>query len=549
MALTTEQQTRFDQLVAAGAPQELAMHSVSLIPAPTSAPISSSITGEMLQSAPTLNFQTPQPKSPFPVADIPIPELTATQPEKEATDLSKRIQEMNERLLGQSEFRTEQEQVVGVEGLRKTTLDLTNQLKALQAEAAATQISPEFEQRNVLQPFAEGERGRKLRDVGVRALIVGANLQAAQGNLASALDQVDRAVAQRFDPIKEEIAVKMANLDLILQSPEFSRADKERAEKQKQAQESRKREIELQEREQDTIWKTAIEAASRGADAITLRKIQNAGSAAEAAQLAAPFLAKKEELKTQVIEVGGRKLLIDTQIGKTIRDLGVAEAPGVPGAPATPEIERTLSGQYGDIIKSAANLVGAERGKTSRASIADAISKEDWGSAYAQIANNVEESLTGEVKSRFAAARVDYNVMLGLKQSIEDYAAGGGDMGLLVGKEEDIRRKLGIDSGKASELAVQLWREFQTYRVNMTGAAFSEAESRDYASVNPTLGKSLNLNLSVINGALNQIENRVTATVNTKVPNAKKIYEEVLQTSIDGLSEDEAYEEYLKLIK
>ena len=58
----------------------------------------------------------------------------------------------------------------------------------------------------------------------------------------------------------------------------------------------------------------------------------------------------------------------------------------------------------------------------------------------------------------------------------------------------------------------------------MTGAAFSEAESRDYASVNPTLGKSLNLNLSIIDGALNQLENRITSTVNVRVPGASKLY-------------------------
>jgi hypothetical protein len=59
----------------------------------------------------------------------------------------------------------------------------------------------------------------------------------------------------------------------------------------------------------------------------------------------------------------------------------------------------------------------------------------------------------------------------------------------------------------------------------MTGAAFSPAESKDYASVNPTLGKSLNLNLSVIDGALNQLENRITSTVDARVPSAKYIYD------------------------
>lgn len=182
------------------------------------------------------------------------------------------------------------------------------------------------------------------------------------------------------------------------------------------------------------------------------------------------------------------------------------------------------SGEYASVINNAANLLGAEKAKQSRKDIANAIANKDYTTAFATIANNVEQNLTGEPKTKFANARTDYAVMAGMRDAVQEYADGGGDMGLLVGKEEEIKRKLGIDSGKASELAVQLWREFQTYRSNMTGAAFSAQESRDYASVNPTLGKSLDLNLSVIDGSLNQLENRILGTIETRVPGAKKIY-------------------------
>src|SRR3990167_1449860 len=211
-------------------------------------PLPTTITGADLTPTTPLNFQPPHPSPILSQQNIEVPELT--QPEKEASDLSKSIQALNEQLLVQSQFKTAQEQELGVGGLRKTQTDLTNQLRSLQAEAKGLEITPEFERKNVLAPFAEGERGRALRDVAVRSLIVGANLQAAQGNLASALDQVDRAVAQRFDPVKEEIAVKKANLDLILDSPEASLADKKRAQKQKETQDAKLRQIEIQEREQ-----------------------------------------------------------------------------------------------------------------------------------------------------------------------------------------------------------------------------------------------------------------------------------------------------------
>jgi hypothetical protein len=139
--------------------------------------------------------------------------------------------------------------------------------------------------------------------------------------------------------------------------------------------------------------------------------------------------------------------------------------------------------------------------------------------------------------------------MSGMRDAVQEYADAGGDMGLIKGTEEQIKRKLGIDSGKASALAVQLWREFQTYRLNMTGAAFTEKESRDYAAVNPTLGKSLNLNLSVINGAINQLSNRIIQTIDSRVPGASKIYNlanNVQPKEMTNMSDDDAYNEYLK---
>ena len=205
------------------------------------------------------------------------------------------------------------------------------------------------------------------------------------------------------------------------------------------------------------------------------------------------------------------------------------------------------SGEYGSVINTASNLLGSEKAKQSRKDIASAIANGDYTTAYATVANNVEQALTGEVKTRFASQRNDYATMSGLRTAIQQYADTGGDMGLLKGKEEEIKRKLGIDSGNASSLAVQLWREFQTYRVNMTGAAFSATESADYASVNPTLGKSLNLNLSVIDGAMNQLENRITSTIETRVPGANTLYQKINPEA--SMTDDEAYQLYLEILQ
>lgn len=194
---------------------------------------------------------------------------------------------------------------------------------------------------------------------------------------------------------------------------------------------------------------------------------------------------------------------------------------------------RTTSGgegyggdEFAATVDMVANMEPTVTGqKTLRNQLRSLIDSKDYASAYNQIANSVEKQLVGESKQRFVNARTDYSVLQGMKEAVEAYKAGGGDMGLLKGTEEQIKRKLGINSGEASALATQLWREFQIYRNQMTGAAFGAEESRDYASVNPSLGKSLDLNLNVIQGAQDQLRNRVVSTIDSRVPSAQYIRE------------------------
>lgn len=214
-------------------------------------------------------------------------------------------------------------------------------------------------------------------------------------------------------------------------------------------------------------------------------------------------------------------------------------------------VNNQYKGEFSSLIENAANLVGSAKGATSKVAIGNALKSGDYSSAYALIANNVEDSLTGTNKTKFADARTDYNVMSGLKDAIQAYAAAGGDTGLLTGKAEQISRNLLGVSGnpELTKLAVQLEREFQSYRQNMTGAAFTPQESREYASVNPRTTASLDLNLATIDGAMSQLENRITSTVDARVPGASALHQVVSGNTTDAhLTPDQAYQEYLKQV-
>lgn len=244
------------------------------------------ITSTSLNSVPSVDYETPQGTTVYPVAglDSTVAPLAPTQPEEDAGDLNKRLQRLNERLVGESTYRAEQENVQGIPELSKTQTDLATRLKTIQNEALAIplQLQQDATGRGITAAGLAPIQTAALRNNAIQALSTASLLEASRGNLTTALDLVDRAVAQKFDPIKEEIAVKKANLDLILNSPEYSLAEKNRAQAQKDAQEGIEREVQKQEQNQKEIYNIATQAAKNGADPFTLREIQSATTPSEA---------------------------------------------------------------------------------------------------------------------------------------------------------------------------------------------------------------------------------------------------------------------------
>jgi len=201
---------------------------------------SGEISSETLAPTATLAFTQPQETSVFPVKDLEL-----TEPEKQVQGLSEELQGLYTSLEGESAFRTGLEKEKGFADLEKTQQDLTSQLRMLQTEAEAIpiQIQQEFEGRGVTKRgVASIEKGR-LRENAIKAFMVSSLLEASRGNLVLAQNQIDRAVAQKYDPIREKINTKINNLNLILQSPASSLADKNRAQKQLALWQQQQREI------------------------------------------------------------------------------------------------------------------------------------------------------------------------------------------------------------------------------------------------------------------------------------------------------------------
>lgn len=251
------------------------------------------ITGEDLAPVQIPEFQQPE--------EFPVFNLAPT--EQKTQDLITDISEQTTQLQGQEAERQRLETQFEIPELTKTQEDLSRQLRALQREAQA--IPLQLQQESIGRGITEGGlrplQTARLRENAIQALTTSSLLEAAQGNLSFAQQQVDRALEAKYGPIREEINTKIANLELLLKSPALSAEQEARAQAQLRAQEREKRELDQQLKDEAQIRELALVAAQSGADSVTLRQISTSDSLTEALNLASPFLVETEQPDLQFI--------------------------------------------------------------------------------------------------------------------------------------------------------------------------------------------------------------------------------------------------------
>jgi hypothetical protein len=175
-------------------------------------------------------------------------------------------------------------------------------------------------------------------------------LQAANGNLATAQDQVDAAVKAKFDPLKAELEAKKAQLDAI--TPLLNAEEKKLAAKQSAQLAERSKALDKQQEDQKTVYQTMLAAAQNGADAVTLRNIEAAATPDAAITAAGSFLTKPD---TQVVNAGGRVYLVNSKTGAKLADLGVSDAAlkVANTAPKAPTATQITYGNYAPRLQTA----------------------------------------------------------------------------------------------------------------------------------------------------------------------------------------------------
>ena len=238
-----------------------------------------------------IQYATPQmtPISGAPLPSTDLPAMTATAPEQKANDLTSQLEDLNNQLTGRSAYQTQQEAAQGLPALQATQKDLTARASALSNEALQIplQLQQQATGRGITAAGLAPIQTAALRNNAIQSLSVNSLLQASQGNITYAQSLADKAVAQKYDPIQEQITAATKNLQLVLNSPEYSLADKNRAQQQLNIQNQKQQQLDQAKQNAQAINNIALDAAKNGADSATLQKISSAANPNDALQIAA----------------------------------------------------------------------------------------------------------------------------------------------------------------------------------------------------------------------------------------------------------------------
>ena len=165
-------------------------------------------------------------------------------------------------------------------------------------------------------------------------------------------------------------------------------------------------------------------------------------------------------------------------------------------------------GEWRSISNSVFSSVPGTKREAIEDGLDDYISNGDMAGAKDYVLKVARDTAIAEEKKNVNARQEALYAVNIIEDSLNQYISMGGDTGLLTGNVEKFYQnvlKKTKDPIKA-ELANTISQTIQTYRQQLTGAAFTESEAREYNRLFPSITKSPELNQALINSLKSQYE-------------------------------------------
>lgn len=179
-------------------------------------------------------------------------------------------------------------QDLNVNSNRKATQDIINQINALHAGNEVNKLNIGQNAGGLTVASASNESDRLDRQNAIKAITLGAQLQATQGNLALATDMVSQAINAKYDPIEKKIEALKTYYDI--NKDLLSSYDSKAFKKQQILLEAKAKDLEVQKANEQQINNLSMSIAKNGAPSSVVQAITKAKSFNDAIVKASPYL-------------------------------------------------------------------------------------------------------------------------------------------------------------------------------------------------------------------------------------------------------------------
>lgn len=410
--------------------------------------------------------------------------------------------------------------------------DYVNGLKVLGARTGTLRFAPEMYRTSIKEAMDSGLS--KIADIDVKASSAVADLQQAF------MDSDYKMINAQYTALTDYMKQKNQTIKDIEQSV------KDEVDRQSKELSMKKTKMDMEKNNIESISQAALMASLKADGSIDLDELQKTADSygVDVNALYNAVLGEKdlhdklirEESKFATDQIQAQAQLEATKANtaqskastaKTYSDIKKNDAEIAAMAPS--------AGEFGATVDLAAATQSSVYGqKTMKTLLSRSLASGDYKSAYQGILQATGAGLTAENRTKLENANMDLSLMKQLQTSIKEYEAKGGNMNLLKSVALDSGKRLGalLTDPEYAALAGEIDRNFQQYRQNMTGAAFGEAESADYAKVQPSKKGSIKLNMAVLDGATRYADNYVNGAIRATVGEGGIEIKEIAQKGV-----------------
>jgi len=184
---------------------------------------------------------------------------------------------------GKAQTTADLNETQGVNTNRKQVTDLSNQIIALNAGNEAAKLNIGEVAGGLTTANVANEQNRYDRQNAIKAITLGAQLQAAQGNLALANDMVSQAITAKYEPVQQRIDALKTFYDI--NKDQLTRFDSKALSEQQGRLAAAEKDLTEKKKNETDIQNMIVTASSQGASPTLVAKASKAKTSSEAAMI------------------------------------------------------------------------------------------------------------------------------------------------------------------------------------------------------------------------------------------------------------------------